>query len=108
VSRAYLLVSGDTGSKLVINCTNEDGSPIDLTGRTVLLEWHDAGGALQSRAMTVTNPTDPAGGVAEYTFLTGELISPAMDFQVRITITATGFFVHNIELLSVPVREVLA
>ncbi len=107
MNRAYLLVSDDTGSKLVINCTNLDDSPIDLTGRTVLLEWRDATQTLQSRAMTVTNPTDPNGGEAEYTFLTNEVISPSMDFQVRITVTASGLFVHNVELLSVPVREVL-
>ena len=102
----YLLVSGDTLSKLQVTCENDvDSTAIDLTGHTVDLQWHNAAGVLVTKLMT---NDDPVNGIASYQFASAELISDQMSFQVRITNTSSGKLMHNITLLNVPVRKVLA
>lgn len=98
-------VSGDTGSKLEVTCKRDDtGAVIDLTGSTVKLKWDDAAGALQTKAMTIT---DAANGIAEYQFLANELFAQQMKFEVEIT-DSGGKVLHSLELIRENVRAVLA
>lgn len=99
-----ILVTTDTGSKLVVHCTNaQDREAIDLTGGGVLLRWK-AGGTVEERPMTITNAK---AGTCEYTFAGDELTAPRMRFEVEIT-DAEGAVVSSCELLNVQVREKLA
>lgn len=99
-----ILVTTDTGSTLVVHCTNaQDQQPIDLTGGSVTLRWK-AGAIVEERAMTITSA---ATGTCEYTFLADELTAPRMRFEVEIT-DAQGFVVSSCQLLDVQVREKLA
>ena len=76
------LVAGDTGTTLAVTCKDKDTkSIINLTGKTAKLRYKIGSGSLQVKTMTVT---DAAGGVAEYLFLTGELIAGLMTAEVQI------------------------
>ena len=67
MSIPYDWVAGDTGSKLLVTCTNrEDQAAIDLDGATVNLKYKIDDGDLVTREMTNLSPT--ANGQAEYTF----------------------------------------
>lgn len=99
------LVVLDTGSKIQVTCTdNETAAVIDLTGATVSLRWVDPDGALQTKAMTVTNA---AGGIAEYLFLAGEIAYPKMRFEVIIT-DSGGKTISNLDLIELTTRNRLS
>lgn len=101
----YQFVAGDTGSKLEVTCKNDaDNTAINLTGATVKLKWKDAGGALQTKTMTITGAV---AGVAEYQFLTGELFAGTVDYEVEIT-DADGKIIRSLDLLREKVRAVLS
>lgn len=94
-------VEGDTGSKFVHTCKDDDtDSPINLTGSTVLLRWKNAAGTIVEKTMTIT---DAANGVVEYQFLANELFSPQMTFEVKITNSSSNVL-HSLELLRESVR----
>jgi len=98
------LVTGDTGSVYQLAATDSDtGSVIDLTGAIVRLRWEDDAGAVQTRIMTVTNTV---GGIAEYKFLTGEIIAPKMVFETEIE-DSSGFITSSNDLTTLSVREEL-
>jgi len=97
------MVTGDTGSKLVVTCNDNDtSSVIDLTGASVVLRW-EGDTQVESRAMTIT---DAANGVAEYKFAAGEIIAPKMRFEVEIT-AGNGDIITNTALIELVVREQL-
>jgi hypothetical protein len=100
----YSFVSGDTGSELQLTCTNKSGAVINLTGATIALRWFNrATEAVIERAMTIMVA---ASGTAKYKFLAGELVSPSMSFEVRIT-DSGGFIVRSLQLVDIPVRQQL-
>lgn len=95
------LVTGDTGSKLIVTCRdNETNEVIDLTGATVKLRWEGDAGVIE-KTMTVTNA---AAGIAQYQFLAGEIIVPAMRFEVEIT-DSGGAIISSLGLIELVVRE---
>jgi len=100
---SYKFVSGDTGSVLRVTCTNDsDGSVINLTGSTVSLRWFDrATDAVINKAMTLVTP---ASGICSYQFVAGELVSPSMSFEVRIT-DGSSAVIRSLNLIDVDVRE---
>lgn len=67
------LVVGDGGSRLRVTI-KEQGTDalIDLSGRSVTLNYSLAGAAVQQRTMTVLNQAN-AKGEAEYQFLSSDL-----------------------------------
>ncbi len=93
-------VAGDTGSVYRVTCKNSDGTLIDLNGKTVTLCWIDEDGDEVSRSMTII---DADNAIAEYQFQSGELYSPEMRFQVRIT-DGSGDFIRNVA----PLTEIVA
>lgn len=100
----YQFVAGDTGSKLEVTCINDDtGAVINLTGSTVKLKWKNTAGVLQIKTMTITSAV---GGVAEYQFLTGELFSGTMNFEVEIT-DSSSKIIRSLDLISEKVRRAL-
>ena len=91
MSIPYDWVAGDTGSKLLVTCTNrEDQAAIDLDGATVNLKYKIDDGDLVTREMTNLSPT--ANGQAEYTFLTGELtaVAAGCEFVGEVEISSPG------------------
>jgi hypothetical protein len=104
MARNYDFVSGDTGSKLRVRCLNIDGTTIDLTGTTVAIAWIvRATDAEIVQAMTILNPIL---GTAEYQFQAGELTSPAMSFEIRITDILSNQ-ISSLDLVDVQIREQL-
>jgi hypothetical protein len=59
--------------------------------------------AVIEQTMTQITPTS---GVCEYQFAAGELVSPSMSFEVRIT-DSGGFIVRSLQLVNIPVRQQL-
>jgi len=101
---AYDLVTGDTGSILQVTCKDNDTSTaINLTGSTVKARWEDATGAVVTKTMTVTTA---ASGIAQYQFLTGEIIAPKMKIEIEITDSGSKV-VSNLALIELLVREQL-
>ena len=67
MSIPYDWVAGDTGSKLLVTCTNkEDQSVIDLENAVVTLKYKIDAGDLVTK--TMTNLLPESNGQAEYTF----------------------------------------
>ena len=94
-----ILVASDN-PKLIVTCS--DGSaPIDLTGATVKLRWKIDSAAVVEKSMTVTNPT---GGVAEYVFVTADLTTGTMSYEVQIT-TNVGSILTQTTLGSITIRS---
>lgn len=101
---AYEFVTGDTGSKIVITCTDSVlGTAINLAGATVKLHWITNAGVLANKTMTVTSA---ATGVCEYQFLTGEIEAPTMTFEVEITDSASKV-ITSLDPVVVSVRNQL-
>lgn len=101
---SYDLVTGDTGSKLVVPITDrESGAVVNLTGCTVKFRWEGSNGSMVNKTASV--PT-PANGIAEYKFLAGEIIAPEMKIEVEVT-DGTGDIVTGTELITLSVREEL-
>lgn len=98
----YSLVTGDTGSILRVTCKdNSTGAAINLTGATVKAQWKDSVQALVSRVMTITSAP---GGIAEYQFAAGEIISPIMRIEIEV-IDATGKIVTSLNPIEISVRS---
>ncbi|MCI0488926.1 MAG: hypothetical protein L0229_20230 [Blastocatellia bacterium] len=96
------LVAGDSGTTLVVTCKDKDSkAAINLNGKNVKVKWRANGGALQTKTMTVT---DAAGGVAEYLFLTGELIKGILKGEVEIT-DSSGLVITQVEPFSLSIRS---
>lgn len=101
---AYEFVTGDTGSKLVVTCTDSVlGTSIDLTGTTVKLHWITNAGVLANKTMTITSA---ATGVCNYQFLAAEIEAPTMTFEVEITDAATKV-ITSLDPIVVSVRDQL-
>lgn len=100
---AYDLVSGDTGSVLVITIKDSAGVVFDLTGASVVFRWDGETGALVERTATIS---DAANGKAEYQFAAGELFAPKMNIEVEIT-TVGGKKITATDLLKLSIREEL-
>lgn len=90
-------------SALEVECADNSGAPIDLTGCTVNIRWKDEVGTVQTNAMTVS---DAAAGICTYQFGEDELFSPGMSFEVEIT-DSSSKKLSNADLISVTVREQL-
>lgn len=100
----YDFVTGDTGSKLEVTCTDAStAEAMNLAASTVRLKWVSHGDVV-SRIMTVT---DASAGVAEYQFTAGELEAPAMRFDVEVT-DGTGSVRTAVDMVRVAVREEVA
>jgi len=81
---SFKFTQSDTGSTLEVTCKNDStGNVIDLTGATLQLRYKIAGGALQTRSMTLDG--DPTTGKATYTFLATELTPGTFIGDVTIT-----------------------
>lgn len=110
----FKLVSGDTGSKLVYACINDDDDAvIDLTGKTAKIIWKNAIGTLIEKDMTITTLTsgklfNKYGGikVAEYQFIAGEIFSSVMDIEVKI-VDVGGAYIKSLDLDAIKVRQAL-
>jgi hypothetical protein len=94
-------VSNDTGSTLLVTCTDDAGTAINLAGCAVKLRWQEEAGTIADVTMTVV---DAAAGTCSYKFLADELYAPAMAFEVKIT-DADSFVLRNINLITVTVRD---
>ncbi len=100
---SYDLVTGDTGSKLVV--TIKDSAtlgPADLTGCTVRFRWEGSAGMV-TKIATVTAPLT---GVASYQFGAGDIVAPKMKIEVEVTDAATNV-VTGTDLIELAVREQL-
>jgi hypothetical protein len=97
-------VSGDTGSTLLVTCTDDAGEVINISGSTVKIRWKEAAGTVAEKDMTVT---DGAAGECSYKFAAGELFAPGMAFEIEIT-DSGSFKLTNVDLIAVTVRKELA
>lgn len=99
---AFTFVSGDTDSTLEITCTDtaDPAVAINLANCTVRLYWQ-VGDVERGGTMTVT---DAANGVAEYTFVTGDLLAGTMTAEVEIEDTS-GHILTCQDVLEYAVRE---
>lgn len=80
---SYELVAGDTGSKLVVTCTdNQSQAVIDLTGKAVQLRYSINGAAVVIKTMTVQTPA--TNGKAEYQFGASDLSAGTLTGEVRL------------------------
>lgn len=95
------LVTGDTGSKLTVNCKNKAGDAIVLTGSTVRLYWMDVAGNLVTRVMAIDNALT---GVVSYIFAATEIFAPKMIFEVEIT-DSSGKIVTCLDKITLTSRE---
>lgn len=94
-------VSGDTGSTLLVTCTDDSSAAINLTGSTIKLRWQEAAGTVADKTMAIVSA---AAGTCSYKFLTGELFSPGMAFEIEIT-DSGGFKLSNVDLITANVRS---
>jgi hypothetical protein len=99
----YDFVAGDTNSVLTVTCQKADGTgPMNLTGGTVTLRWSVDGATKVEKTMTLT---DPANGVASYTFGTGELVAGIM--AAEVVVTMGGKNVTSLEPFTFTVRPAI-
>ena len=97
-----VLISGDTGSKLVVTCKdNETQATIDLTGATVKLRFSIDGAAVAEKTMTIQTPA--TAGKAEYQFLSADLVAGTMQAEVQIT-DAGGKIITSLEPFILQIR----
>jgi hypothetical protein len=94
-------VSNDTGSTLLVACTDDTGAAINLAGATVKLHWVGEDGVIANKSMTVVSA---AAGTCSYKFGSGELFAPGMEFEVEVT-DSDGFKLTNVDLITEPVRK---
>ena len=107
----FKLVSGDTGSKVMYACLNDDdGSVIDLTGKTAKIKWNNVSGvSVEKDATIITVTSGPlfteygSIKVIEYQFLAAEIYPGVMNIQIKI-INADTSFITCLELDSIKVR----
>lgn len=79
----YELVAGDTGSKIVLTCRdNQTQAAIDLTGKIVHLRYRIDGGAMQTKTMAIQSP--PTAGKAEYQFGSSDLTAGTFQGEIQI------------------------
>lgn len=95
------LVTGDTGSKLTVNCKDKAGAAIVLTGSTVKLYWMNEAGTLVSRVMAID---DALTGVVSYIFAATEIFAPKMVFEVEI-MDSSGKIVTCLDKITLITRE---
>lgn len=96
-------VSSDTGSTLLVTCTDDAGGVINLTGSTIKLRWQEAAGTVADKTMAIVSA---AAGTCSYKFLAGELFAPGMAFELEIT-DPGGFKLSNVDLITANVRAQL-
>ncbi len=104
---AIEFVAGDTGSVYRVTCkNNQDGSVISLSGATaVKLNFKIDSGTTKTPDMTITNPPG-TDGVAEYQFVSGDLVAGRMQAAVEIT-DSTAKVITELEPLVASVRAKL-
>jgi len=97
----------DTGSKIKLHCVDDDlDTAIDLTGGTVRLRYKIAGGALQTRVMSIVGA--PVNGDADYLFQSGEL-TPGGGLECEFEITDSGGkVITSLETFKFGIRTKLA
>ncbi|MFO0773699.1 MAG: BppU family phage baseplate upper protein [Nitrospiraceae bacterium] len=79
---AFDLVAGDRGISLVLEIRDEDGKPVDLTGKAVRLRYAIDGGTVVEQTMTIT---DPPSGVCQYIFSAADELTPGkMEYETQI------------------------
>ena len=93
-------VAGDTASKLIITCKDQDDAAIDLTNYTVVLVWRSDDKVVFSEEMT---DNTPASGIMEYTFGDGELRAGTMYLEVKL-LDSDGKAVSSCEEIYYTVR----
>lgn len=106
MGRPTIFVAGDTASVLRVACKDDYGDgttlqPVDLTGAVIKLKYRIAGGALQTKTMSLVGAA--TDGVVEYKFGTGELTAGDMIAEVEITF-ASGDIVTSVLQLNLPIR----
>ncbi len=86
----YDFTAGDTGSVLQVSIRDRYTKGLILLNGvyTATLLFKSAGGALQSRSMTILSGAND--GKAEYQFQTGELTAGELETQVELTHTSSG------------------
>ncbi len=84
----YNFVAGDTNSVVRVTIVNKQTrAAIDLTNATVLFIFSIDGGATKSATMTVLPPA--TAGVAQYQFVTGDLVAGVMIANIEVTFADT-------------------
>ena len=99
----YDLTEGDN-SLLEITCTRKDGSVIDLTGSAVQLIWDDQNG---NDVIADAAVVDAANGLIQYRFTNGQVYSPEMNIEVKIT-DGSGNVLRSTQTIDLIVREAVA
>ncbi len=80
----YDFVALDTNSVVRVTIVNKQTrAVIDLTNSTVLFIFSIDGGPTKSATMTVLAPA--TAGVAEYQFITGDLVAGTMNANIEVT-----------------------
>ena len=103
---SFKFTQSDTGSTLEITCQNDStGAVINLTGSTVALRYKIAGGALQTKSMTLDG--DPTTGKATYTFLANELTPGTFIGDATIT-DAGALTISSLENIVEEIKSRLA
>lgn len=101
----YELVAGDTASKLIATCKDNDTkAAIDLLNKTVKLKYKIGGSVLQTKTMTVQTPT--TNGKAEYIFGANELTEGDLKGEVEI-IDASSKVITSLDPMILSVRAKL-
>lgn len=100
---SYDLVTGDTGSSLVVNIKDTASAVVNLTGATIKFRWEGEDGVLVERTATIS---DAVNGVAEYQFATNEIFATKMRVEVEVTDSA-GKIITGTDLITLQVREQL-
>jgi hypothetical protein len=100
----YDTVEEDARISYQVTCVDAAGTPIDLTGGSAVLRWKHLNDAAVEQAMTID---DAANGIVSYEFQAGELLSPAMELEVTVTLP-TGVIMTSTELMRLAVRARLS
>jgi len=96
-------VEFDTGSSYDPICLrNSDRQPIDLTGKTVWLDFTCENRATKTKQMTIVKPLE---GKVTYQFSVNELRAGLMKLVVRI-VDSTGKTITNLDPVYLPVNPV--
>lgn len=94
-------VEHDTTPALVLQCLDQDGAAIDLTGCTVAMHYSLKGSPWRERAVTVTVA---ATGMISYTWLADDLdAAGTAELRFIITTTATGKIRSSAQTLTISV-----
>ena len=98
------LVQGDNLPYVRLNLTNADGTPLDVSGGTVVLYFRAAGTSTVLSTLSCANVTDGTDGAVQFNFPGNTLNVPAGAYEGEVEVDFGGLKQTVYEILRFAVR----